>query len=54
MTYEEMREILLDYGIATEDEIDLVRAINGKNEKVCLDILYVKTGYRNFDQLLNE
>lgn len=54
MAIEKMQEILLEYGIATWEEIGLVTAINGNNEKAYLDILYAKTGYRNFDQFLDE
>lgn len=50
MDIEEMWDILVDYGIATDDEIDLVTAINGYNEKSMKDILYVRTGYNDFDQ----
>ena len=47
-------DILVEYGIATEDEINLVCSINGYNIETMEDILYVRTGYRNFDQLLGE
>ena len=50
MDREEMWDFLLDYDIATDDEIQLVTAINGYNEKSLNDILFVRTGYRNFDQ----
>ena len=54
MTTEEMYNTLVDMSIATEEEIDLVTAINGDNEEVYEDILYVRTGYRTFEQLLDE
>ena len=54
MKCEQMAMLLIDCGIATGDEICLVTSINGENEKSYLDILYSRTGYRNFDQLLNE
>lgn len=54
MDFEEMWDVLVDYGIATDDEIALVTYINGKNEKSLKDILYVRTGYSNFDQYLEE
>ena len=38
------------YGIATEDEIDLVTTINGYSEEALNDILYARTGYRTIDQ----
>lgn len=49
-----MYEILLDYCIATEDEINLVTKINGWNEQSMLDILYVRTGYTDFTQFVEE
>lgn len=42
---------LAGYGFATDDEIDLVTRIDGYNEKSLEDILYIRTGYRNFDQI---
>ena len=51
MTLDEMWQELVDWSIATDAEIKLVTDINGYNEKSLLDILYSRTGYRNFDQL---
>ena len=50
----EMYNCLIDCGIATEEEIELVTAINGDNEETYEDILYVRTGYRTFDQFLED
>lgn len=38
------------YGIATEEEIDLVTNINGYSEETLSDILYARTGYRDIEQ----
>ena len=38
------------YGIATEEEIDLVTNINGYSEETLNDILYARTGYRDIAQ----
>lgn len=38
------------YGIATEEEIDLVTNINGYSEETLNDILYARTGYRDIEQ----
>ena len=46
--------LLEAYGIATAEEIALVTAINGYNEKTACDILYVRTGYRSFEQFEEE
>lgn len=50
----EMELMLEDSQLATRDEIDLVCKINGYNEKSMRDILYVRTGYRNFEWLEEE
>lgn len=54
MTAFEMWTLLETYGIATTEEISLVTSIVGTNEKAMLDILYVRTGYRNFEQYEEE
>jgi hypothetical protein len=51
---DEAYDILVEYEIATEDEINLVCNIIGYNIETMEDILYVRTGYRSFDQLLGE
>ena len=50
----EIMDFLVDWYIATPEEIALVCAINGTNEDALLDILYVRTGCRNLDQFLEE
>ena len=54
MTLTQMQDYLIDYKIATEQEISLVTSINGYNEDAMLDILYVRTGLRSFEQLIEE
>ena len=54
MKMEEMWDYLIELGIATENELCLVTAINGYNEEAMLDVLYVRTGYRSFEQLETE
>ena len=51
MTTSEMWDYLTESGIATENELCLVTCINGYNEETMLDVLYARTGYRNFEQL---
>ena len=46
---ERMMNELIDYGIATSDEVSLVTTINGYNEDAMYDILYVRTGERTFE-----
>lgn len=54
MTWDEMELLLVDREIATRGEIDIVCCINGWTEKSMEDILYVRCGYRDFEQLENE
>lgn len=49
-----LENYLLDYCIATEEEIDLICAINGQNLESLEDILYVRTGYRSLDQIIGK
>ena len=44
-------DYLVDKGIATEQELILVTYINGYNIESLNDIIYVRTGYRNAEQL---
>lgn len=45
---------MVEFGIATEEEIGLVCAINGTRLDVLELILFVRTGYRSWDQLMEE
>jgi hypothetical protein len=47
-------DYLIDYSIATEEELRLVTCINGYNEDTLNDIIYARTGYRSIEQLQNE
>lgn len=51
--YDKMREYLIQYEYATEDEIDLIEKVFGMEEQHLRDILYVRTGYRYFGQWEN-
>lgn len=44
---------LTEFGIATDDEIDLVTKISGKTEENLNQILYVRTGYRDLKQMFD-
>lgn len=54
LTTDDMYMILLNYKVATIDEIQLVCSICGYNNKTLEDILYSRTGLRSFDQLVKE
>jgi len=44
-------DYLIESGIATEAELQLVTDINGYNETALNDIIYARTGYRSLNQL---
>ena len=48
----EIYDFIIDYSIATIDEIDLITTINGYNLKALNDIIYVRTGYYDMEQYL--
>lgn len=54
MTIKGMWDYLMEAEIATEEELQLITAINGYNKETLCDVLYVRTGYRSFDQLEEE
>ena len=54
MTLDEIWDRLIDEGIATEDELQLVTDINGYTKETLYDVLYCRTGYRNFEQMEDE
>ena len=54
MTKEELWARLEDEGIATYDELCLVTDIVGYTEQAMYDILFARTGYRNFEQMEDE
>ena len=41
---------LVNYEIATEEELKLITDINGYNLEALEDVLYCRTGYRSWDQ----
>ena len=43
-------DYLVDSGIATEEELQLVTSINGYNTETLDSVLYVRTGYRDLEQ----
>ncbi len=51
MNNNEIYDYLIEYGIATENEISLVCSINGTNEDSLNSILYSRTGYRDIEQI---
>ena len=47
-------DTLTELGIATSEEIGLVTALMGRSEETLNSILYVRTGYRNLEQMFEE
>lgn len=48
---ESVWSLLVDMEIATDEELQLVTAINGYNIDTLNDIIYVRTGYHDIEQL---
>ena len=44
-------DCIVELGIATQEELELITAINGYNIGTLNDVIYVRTGYRNIEQL---
>lgn len=49
MTITELWETIVELGIATDNEIDLVTDINGNSIETLNDIIYARTGYRDIE-----
>ena len=47
---DEIYDYLVDYKVATEDEICLLFNINGRNIDTLNSILYARTEFRTFEQ----
>lgn len=45
---------LVNAGIATEEELMLIVSINGYTVETLDDVLYVRTGYRSWEQYMGE
>lgn len=45
---------ITENNIATEKEVNLVTDISGYSESTFLDIVYARTGYRSYEQLLDD
>ena len=50
----EVWDLLIEYGVATQKELELVTCINGYNMDAMNDVIYARTGYQNIDQLQDE
>lgn len=45
---------IIENNIATGKEVNLVTDISGYSENTFLAIVYARTGYRSYEQLLND
>lgn len=54
MDWQEMYDILVDYGVVTQDALDLAAAIGGCNEETMERVLFYYTGWRSFEGWLGE
>lgn len=54
LSLDEMWDIFIEYGICSEETLQVVTSINGYSEETMLDILFATTGFRNFEQLAED
>ena len=47
----ELYELIIEYGIASEETLEVITNINGYSIETLNDVIYCVTGYRNFKQL---
>ena len=47
-------DAIVEHGIATEEELELITATNGYHDDALNDVIWVRTGYRNIEQLLED
>lgn len=47
-------DAIVEHGIATEEELELITAINGYHDDALNDVIFVRTGYRNIEQFLED
>lgn len=51
---DEVWDLLIEYGVATQKELELVTCINGYSIDSLNDVIYARTGYRDIEQLQDE
>ena len=50
-TINEVWDLLIEYGVATQEELELITCINGYNIDTLNDVIYARTGYRDIEQI---
>ena len=53
-TRDEIWDAMIDYNIATKEELELVTCINGYTLETLDDIYFARTGYRDAKELLEK
>ena len=53
MNIEKLWDLIVEYGVATEEELQLVTSINGYSLETLTDVIYVRTGY-SIEQFLED
>jgi len=54
MSTDEKYEYLIDNGLATEAEMQLISGVMGYKDETMEGVLYYRTGYEDFEQLIDE
>ena len=54
MSFNELYELMLEHGVVSEETLRVVTDINGNTVEALNDILFVVTGYRNWEQYKEE
>lgn len=52
MSIEKIWNTIIEYNIATENELMLITSILGYNEETLNQVIYARTGYRDIEQYL--
>lgn len=47
-------DVMVEYGVATAEELGLALALCGTNIQTLNQVLYIRTGYRSLEQFLAE
>lgn len=51
MNKDEIWDKIVEYGFATDEELNLVTAINGYSVETLNDVIYARTGYHDWNQM---
>lgn len=52
--FDGLYELLIDYSIFTDKELELVTCLNGRRVDVLLDALFCRCGLRSIEQLVDD